>query len=57
MKKFTKIIITFLLIFFIGILIAYKNMFTTYNKVNVEQTVVEVSDFSAIKKGKVIKIL
>jgi hypothetical protein len=45
MKKFTKIIILFILIFFIGILIAYKAMFITYDKVNKEQAIVEVIDY------------
>jgi len=42
MKNLTKIIIAFLLVFCIGILIAYKSMFITYNKVNNKQAVVEV---------------
>lgn len=48
MKNLTKIIIAFLLIFCIGVLITYKAMFITYNKVNKEQAIVEVSKSSSI---------
>jgi hypothetical protein len=45
MKNLTKIVIAFLLVFFIGILFAYKSMFITYNKVNKEQAIVEVKSY------------
>lgn len=44
MKNLIKIVLSLLLILFIGVLFAYKSMSNTYEKVNKEQAIVEVKD-------------
>jgi len=49
MKSFFKILIVVLILFLIGFTFAYRSMFSTYEKVNKEQAVIEISNTSNVK--------
>lgn len=49
MKSFYKILIVVLVLFLIGFTIAYKSMYSTYDKINKEQAIIEISNTSTIK--------
>jgi archaellum component FlaF (FlaF/FlaG flagellin family) len=49
MKSFYKILIVVLVLFLIGFTIAYKSMFSTYDKINKEQAIIEISNTSNVK--------
>lgn len=48
MKNLIKIVLSLILVLFIGVLFAYKSMSLTYEKVNKEQVIVEVRDCNQV---------